>query len=405
MLNYFKEYQLSKIHGFFAVMGGFARYDDGEGPYVIDPDGLEDHLRKDDITEEAIMDRSKGDALSKGIAILQTGWFILQCIARKTQGLPVTELEVVTLAFAVLNFAVYTLWWNKPLDVQVPFIVRDRDELGNQKVSKGNSPEDFTWPVVRVRIMSMLSMTKHAIRSTMDSTGRLPGAMVRLISNVKRAMIQSTCKLPGAIGRAVLEMPVISCSRHPRSQNRNNIRVAVVASFVIAYFPFIPRFLPVGPFWDMLGIDDADEAVGSKTKGVSMFYCGRLTASDRKVAFLLGLLFATIFGVLHCIAWSFKFPTPLEQLLWRMASLVITCLPPSGIGFLVILPLLFDRNTGLTERYRGWVAAVLLPIGLSLSVMYLFARIALLVIAFTSLRSPAPGTFHTVQWTTFIPHI
>jgi len=91
---------LSEIHGFFAIMGGFAQYDDGEGPYIIDPDGLEDYLRKDDIMGEAIMDRSKGDALSKGIAILQTGWFILQCIARKIQGLAVTELEVVTLAFA-----------------------------------------------------------------------------------------------------------------------------------------------------------------------------------------------------------------------------------------------------------------------------------------------------------------
>jgi hypothetical protein len=36
-----------------------------------------------------------------------------------------TELEILTLAFAVLNFATYGLWWNKPLDVQVPFLVRD----------------------------------------------------------------------------------------------------------------------------------------------------------------------------------------------------------------------------------------------------------------------------------------
>lgn len=403
MLNCVKEYRLSEIHGFFAIMGGFARYDDGEGPYVIDPDGLEDYLQKDDITGEAIMDRSKGDALSKGIAILQTGWFILQCIARKIQGLPVTELEVVTLAFAALNFAVYAFWWNKPLDVRVPFIVRDRDQLGNQKLSKGNSPEGFAWPVVRAEIMSILSAIVHMIRPTIDMISRLPDTTLRLISKVTKAAVQITRKLPRTIGRGVVGM--VNHRRQLQPQNGNNIRVAVIASLIATYFPFAPRFVPITPFWDMLGVDDADEVVEPKTKRVSTFYCGTLTASDRKVAFLLGLLFATIFGGLHCIGWSSKFPTPLEQSLWRISSLVTTCLPPSGVGFIVILPLVFDRSTGLTEKYRGWFATVILPIGVSLGAMYLFARIALLVIAFMSLRSPAPGAFHAVRWTTFIPHI
>jgi len=44
---------------------------------------LDRKLRK--ISEEDIKDRSKGDILSKLIAILQTTWFILQCIARGQQ--------------------------------------------------------------------------------------------------------------------------------------------------------------------------------------------------------------------------------------------------------------------------------------------------------------------------------
>ena len=34
------------------------------------------------ISEKEIMDRSKGDALTKSIVILQTLWFIMQCVAR-----------------------------------------------------------------------------------------------------------------------------------------------------------------------------------------------------------------------------------------------------------------------------------------------------------------------------------
>ncbi|KAF9474833.1 hypothetical protein BDN70DRAFT_779290, partial [Pholiota conissans] len=64
--------------------------------------------------EEDIKDRSKGDAISKAFVLLQTMWFIAQCISRWLAKLPVTELEVVTLAFAMLNIITYALWWHKP---------------------------------------------------------------------------------------------------------------------------------------------------------------------------------------------------------------------------------------------------------------------------------------------------
>jgi len=37
------------------------------------------------VTFSDIKDRSKGDFLSKGTAIFQTTWFILQCVARHEQ--------------------------------------------------------------------------------------------------------------------------------------------------------------------------------------------------------------------------------------------------------------------------------------------------------------------------------
>jgi hypothetical protein len=72
------------------------------------------------VTAADIEDRSKGDALSKIIAILQTTWFIVQCIARGQQQLALTELELVTLALASLNAVTFAIWWHKPLGVQEP---------------------------------------------------------------------------------------------------------------------------------------------------------------------------------------------------------------------------------------------------------------------------------------------
>ena len=67
------------------------------------------------ITEEEISDRSKGDGLSKLIFMLQTSWFIIQCLSRHIQGLDLTQLELTTLAMASLNAFTWILWWKKPL--------------------------------------------------------------------------------------------------------------------------------------------------------------------------------------------------------------------------------------------------------------------------------------------------
>lgn len=66
------------------------------------------------ITGDEINDRSKGNTLSKGIAILQLIWFIVQIIMRAVQGLAISELELTTAALAGLISIMYMFWWSKP---------------------------------------------------------------------------------------------------------------------------------------------------------------------------------------------------------------------------------------------------------------------------------------------------
>jgi hypothetical protein len=98
-------------------------FDGNERIQILNPSELEGYSLSGgadfpEITEREINDRSKGNFLSKSLVIVQTGWFVTQCIARRVQNLPITELEIVTLAFAALNFVTYGLWWYKPLDVE-----------------------------------------------------------------------------------------------------------------------------------------------------------------------------------------------------------------------------------------------------------------------------------------------
>ncbi|KAJ7700415.1 hypothetical protein B0H17DRAFT_925594, partial [Mycena rosella] len=118
--NFSKSKEFNSItHGFFFSMGGFvsqvghpitslAQVKESDSEYLSD-------MKK--VKVSSIMDKSKGDALSKGVALAQGLWFTTQCLARVHQHLPITELEIATLAFAVINIFIWGLWWKKPLDV------------------------------------------------------------------------------------------------------------------------------------------------------------------------------------------------------------------------------------------------------------------------------------------------
>ncbi|KAG2151496.1 hypothetical protein DEU56DRAFT_880215 [Suillus clintonianus] len=115
----------TQTHSFFALMGGFMLYVDGKPFQTLSPDHLLNLIRTRSIcgptlTEKQIRDRSKGNVVSKGLILIQVSWFVLQLLSRAIYHLETTQFEVGTLAFAVLNFVTYALWWNKPLDVKCP---------------------------------------------------------------------------------------------------------------------------------------------------------------------------------------------------------------------------------------------------------------------------------------------
>jgi hypothetical protein len=68
-------------------MGGFMAYDGNEPVYVLFPAELESYSLTGNgdfprISKMEIQDKSKGDFISKAVVILQTSWFVIQCIAR-----------------------------------------------------------------------------------------------------------------------------------------------------------------------------------------------------------------------------------------------------------------------------------------------------------------------------------
>ena len=73
-----------------------------------------------ELSTSDLEDRSKGDVFVKGAAILQLTWLVIQIVARASEGLAITLLEITTLAYAACAIATYVLLWHKPQDVMTP---------------------------------------------------------------------------------------------------------------------------------------------------------------------------------------------------------------------------------------------------------------------------------------------
>ena len=78
-------------------------------------------------TEQELQNQSKSDGLAKTLVLLQTLWFVAQCIARRVENLPTTELEIVTLAYTAMYVGIFIAWWDKPRNVNCPIPGTSRD--------------------------------------------------------------------------------------------------------------------------------------------------------------------------------------------------------------------------------------------------------------------------------------
>ena len=99
-------------------MGGFV-YDvedlrDDLSLMTIKPCGIIGLARQGqfvDISNKDITDKSKADIFTKSLICIQVSWMVIQCIARKAAGYPLTLLEIHTMVHVVCALILYVLWW------------------------------------------------------------------------------------------------------------------------------------------------------------------------------------------------------------------------------------------------------------------------------------------------------
>lgn len=325
-------------------------YEDGVMAKTLESEDLEglsrDHWPNS--SEKEIQDKSKGDSFSKGFAVLQTTWFVSQCIARGVAGLVVTELELTTFAFAVLNGILYFLWWNKPLDVFYPVPIYLRHPTSYRSITFALPPdEECSYTDDRLSL----------------ATRR------RFLGRHSSTPFQHSC----AFGRfrayfgELLKGPLFALTY-----------IFIMTPFHVDWSPtFSTRY-------------DRRQNQGVSYLSVPTFYAPFTSGENR--ARLIGLAIGVLFGGIHCIAWSFKFLSVVEQCIWRISAVSVTVLP-------IIIAASVVSVTYM--RFIGIIRYTLFPC----AVVYWISRAALLVLPVIALRSLSPASLVDFKWSAFIPHI
>ncbi|OBT52543.1 hypothetical protein VE04_08546 [Pseudogymnoascus sp. 24MN13] len=77
------------------------------------------------VSEAAIKDKNKPDTVAKILTVVQILQLALSFIVRRVRGLPFSQLEALTLAFAACGICTYLVYWYKPKNVNVPHVLGD----------------------------------------------------------------------------------------------------------------------------------------------------------------------------------------------------------------------------------------------------------------------------------------
>lgn len=182
--------------------------------------------------------------------------------------------------------------------------------------------------------------------------------------------------------------------------------VALLPFYTLVYLIDLMLFIPIRTIVDtdsniypLSQLTDSGYVTDAKERTFEMIFY----SEDAGVRPLLttSSIAGALFGALHCLAWHFHFPSPAEQVLWRIASLGVV--GSCTVTFLTVM--CFNPNFFFLYHYhRPKFYLSTAPFAM-VSFVYPVARITFLVLAITSLRSLPPSAFDTVNWVEFFPHI
>lgn len=460
------------MHGFYAGMGGFAfdlsTPDMRSGmPFIpnarrlyVTPRGVQLLARcglLPCITQRDIRDKSKTDSTGKLICCLQVSWMLIQAISRLAVNLPVTPLEVNTIAHVFCALINYTLWWHKPRWIREPTILtgewtrpmcafmymsshmsgdmkRDRDFLRDFGVKTEISgvlyvaeppPPDPKRPC-KIRNFSIKSQSSWSSLASVSGY-MIPNSTEARVEAQERLARQTTFAeiLDNTMRSTRWRLACQALDMFPQLGSRLDTPPcdAKDAEYREArrLYPEMPE--KIAEHFRKASVSLADEsALYTDLKGGLVCESEELVVDKPRnwpgddlvrdvQGHIMGIVIwasSIVYGAVHVAAWNERFPTILESWLWRSSAAYLVF-----SGVLWSLLNLMGHFSGtvwwfwykILASQKHLKSRVLLyslcALGGSL---YVFARVYLVVEAVVSLRELPASAYQSPNWIISVPH-
>ncbi|KAG0695638.1 hypothetical protein DFH29DRAFT_858668 [Suillus ampliporus] len=155
------------------------------------------------------------------------------------------------------------------------------------------------------------------------------------------------------------------------------------------------------PFFNLMGMGETISPRAVHSRRVPSL--GGYGHYHGKITLLIGCFSGMVFGGIHCLGWNYLFQRHAEQMAWRAASLGVTCAPLCVfIGFAIGLLL---KRIAIPSPLEEILEYFLTSTGVLSALIYIPARVTVVVLMMLSLRALPPGVYDTVAWTKFVPHL
>ena len=369
-------------------------------------------------SKQHAQDRSRADAIAKSISCLQASWFFIQGVARVCAGLPLTLLELHTMTHIICALVMYAGWFSKPYGATSPMICSEPAMVNlaallTLRCDTGRTCNKWSCAIkdkIAVRSVRCFRIAANGEEVSNENDEEVSNENDREVSN------EDSEEVSNESDEVVSNENDEAISTHLDAANKafDFLRERNI------HLPFTPESTQ-----SEKGFEFDDNFLVNNVSNIMVR--GRFNNGVNKINTLLVRILILVFACLYCgshlSAWNFHFPTVLEMWLWRGACFTMLCAPLFLHGRIVINPYgEFDSlddtdqdkgddndqdrwddrsamdKTRIIFKY-GWFLASLV-----LEKLFLFSRLYLLAESLANLRSPANGTYTSVDWTDYLPH-
>jgi hypothetical protein len=395
---------------FYAISGAIVLKDEYEVDLALGGHELWRLIEYDPTTllsiqRAALQDPSKASGLAKMITCTQAFWFCSQCIARLSQGMAISLIELNTFAHCISAFFIYAFWWHKPYDVETHQYIHHPRLLSTYLFSK---IREGAHELVDAGGNVYLCIEYSIFETTPDGQVLLVeskyGHRVRGAENVKqfRDKLESGSGIPGT--RIPGTGFILFHSDAPHD-DRHDLKLSYDT---LQFWKRLWRLRSTTRFESQPGRESKDmtySEIRRRAGNLDGGFADSVTGhASKTVTTILASTFL-VYGGLHLLAWQYSFQTNAEQILWRIAS---TITASSGLifGLMQVAARIgqSSSSSSLETLAKKIVRYVLINSSLFLIGVDFLARSFLVVESFRALPNSPSSVYKMPRWTAYLPH-